>query len=101
MFALVDALGFGAGAATLATFAQRRMLPMRFSALAANLLFITYGALGPYYPVLCLHALLLPLNVWRLVPVMPSRLLCSAEPSLLHQWRRRNDSVSRHVTENG
>lgn len=99
MFALVDGLGFGAGVATLATFAQRRMLPMRFSALAANVLFISYGVLGPYYPVLCLHALLLPLNLWRLVPVLPSRPLRRAEATLLHQWRRNNHSAPM-VTEN-
>jgi hypothetical protein len=36
-------------------------------AIAANLFFIGYGALGLLYPVLFLHLILLPLNVMRLV----------------------------------
>jgi hypothetical protein len=62
-----DLLGSAAAAATLLTFAQKRMWPMRISAIAANLFFIGYGALGQLYPVLFLHLLLLPLNVVRLV----------------------------------
>jgi hypothetical protein len=63
----VDALGSAACAATLLTFAQKRMWPMRISAIAANLFFIGYGALGLLYPVLLLHLILLPLNVARLI----------------------------------
>lgn len=42
----VDILGSAASAATLLTFAQKRMWPMRIAAIAANLFFIGYGALG-------------------------------------------------------
>jgi hypothetical protein len=62
-----EVLGCAAAAATLLTFAQKRMWPMRISAIAANLFFIGYGALGQLYPVLFLHLILLPLNVVRLV----------------------------------
>jgi hypothetical protein len=62
-----DVLGFAACAATLLTFAQKRMWPMRISAIAANLFFIGYGSLGLLYPVLFLHLILLPLNVARLI----------------------------------
>jgi hypothetical protein len=62
-----DALGSAACAATLLTFAQKRMWPMRISAIAANLFFIGYGSLGLLYPVLFLHLILLPLNVARLI----------------------------------
>ena len=62
-----DLVGSAAAAATLLTFAQKRMWPMRISAIAANLFFIGYGALGLLYPVLFLHLILLPLNVIRLV----------------------------------
>jgi CRP-like cAMP-binding protein len=34
--------------------------------IAANITFISYGALGHVYPVLLLHLILLPLNAWRL-----------------------------------
>jgi hypothetical protein len=67
-----DALGSAACVATLLTFAQKRMWPMRISAIAANLFFIGYGALGLLYPVLFLHLILLPLNVARLIELARS-----------------------------
>jgi hypothetical protein len=63
----VDGLGFIASGATLIAFAQKRMLPMRIAAIAANVCFIGYGALGVFYPVLALHLILLPLNIRRLI----------------------------------
>jgi hypothetical protein len=65
-----DLLGFTACAATLLTFAQRRMWPMRVFAIAANIFFIGYGALGLLYPVLLLHLVLLPLNMARLIQLV-------------------------------
>ena len=62
----VDLCGFVAAAMTLITFAQRTMLPMRVTALVANVFFILYGWLGPFYPVLILHVILLPVNTIRL-----------------------------------
>ena len=62
----IDAIGYSAGFATLITFAQRRIVPMRLFAVGANLLFISYGILGSFYPVALLHLILLPLNVFRL-----------------------------------
>jgi hypothetical protein len=64
-----DLLGFSACGVTLITFAQRRMWPMRIFAIAANILFIGYGAIGLLYPVLLLHLVLLPLNVIRLIQI--------------------------------
>jgi hypothetical protein len=69
----VDLYGFVAAAMTLATFAQRTMLPMRVTALFANVFFILYGWLGPFYPVLILHMVLLPVNTIRLREVARGR----------------------------
>jgi hypothetical protein len=66
MLSWIDVFGYAASALTLATFAQRAMLPMRILALAANICFIRYGAMGVYLPVLSLHLVLLPINVVRL-----------------------------------
>jgi hypothetical protein len=66
MLSSIDALGYAASGLTLATFAQRTMLPMRMLAIAANLCFIGYGAMGMYMPVLVLHLVLLPINLIRL-----------------------------------
>jgi hypothetical protein len=64
---LIDAIGFVAAALVLATFCMRSMRTLRWVALASNLAFIAYGYLGNLAPVLLLHALLLPVNTWRLM----------------------------------
>jgi len=92
---IVDCLGFLASGATLYTFAQKRMLPMRVSAITANVFFIAYGALGPFYPVLILHVALLPLNIKRLYEQQSDQTLAPREPviqtrnvTLIEEWRR-------------
>ena len=67
---LIDALGYAASGLTLATFAQRAMLPMRIMAIGANFCFIAYGAMGRFMPVLVLHIILLPINLARLRTLM-------------------------------
>lgn len=92
---LVNAVGFAAAAMTLATFVQRRMLPMRISAIGANILFISYGFYGSFYPVLILHLLLLPVNLTRLLQEAGSmplqdrsmRPFCRTSLPLLEEWR--------------
>jgi len=61
-----DLAGWLAAGLTLATFSMQSMLRLRASAIAANVCFITYGLLSGLYPVIVLHALLLPCNVLRL-----------------------------------
>jgi CRP/FNR family transcriptional regulator, cyclic AMP receptor protein len=61
-----DLAGWLAAGLTLTTFSMQSMLRLRTSAIAANVCFITYGLLSGLYPVIVLHALLLPCNVLRL-----------------------------------
>ena len=91
-FSLVDAFGFVASIMTLVAFAQRSMLPMRVAAIAANVFFIAYGALGPYYPVLSLHLVLLPLNLRRFVEQAGA-----SKTTLIDLWRQAAEE-STHVT---
>jgi hypothetical protein len=63
---LDDLLGWVASLLTLITFAQTNMVPLRVTAILANVFFIAYGAMGHCLPVLTLHAVLLPLNSLRL-----------------------------------
>ena len=44
----------------------KTMIPLRFLAIGSNLGFVAYGALHPSYPMLLLHAALLPINLYRL-----------------------------------
>lgn len=63
---MADFVGFMAGGMTVTAFGCRRMLALRCSAIAANLLFIAYGLMLGLVPILTLHCLLLPLNLFRL-----------------------------------
>jgi hypothetical protein len=64
---LTNEVGFAAAGLVLATFCMRSMKPLRWVAIASNVAFIAYAYLGGLAPVLLLHALLLPVNVYRLV----------------------------------
>src|SRR6478752_4110764 len=63
----VDYVGFLAALTVLATFCMDTIFPLRGLAIASNILFIVYGTAGQLYPVLLLHALLLPINISKIV----------------------------------
>lgn len=69
----VDLLGYLASALVLATFCTRGMVPLRLLAITSNLAFIVYAVRAGLLPVLLLHALLLPVNVWRLAETLRRR----------------------------
>jgi hypothetical protein len=60
-----ETLGWGAAALMVTTFCCREARMMRPLAVATNLAFIGYGAAAALTPVLTLHLLLLPINLWR------------------------------------
>ncbi len=60
-----DLLGWIAALLMVATFSCRRPQPMRSLAVATNLAFIGYGLAASLPPVLALHLVLLPVNLWR------------------------------------
>jgi hypothetical protein len=61
-----DIIGFVASGLVLATFAMKDMRRLRATAILSNLAFIAYGLLFGLLPVLLLHLVLLPLNLFRL-----------------------------------
>jgi hypothetical protein len=63
---LIELMGYTAAGLVLATFSVRSMTALRTFAIAGNLMFICYAAFAHLLPVLVLHAVLLPLNLWRL-----------------------------------
>jgi hypothetical protein len=65
-----QALGYAAAIFTISTYSMRTMIPLRISGICANCLFIAYGYLVPAYPNLVLHAMLLPLNIFRLYQML-------------------------------
>lgn len=69
----IDAAGWLAAALTLAAHSMRTMLPLRSTAICANLAFIVYGIATGIYPMLVLHLFLLPLNIARLGQILRDR----------------------------
>ena len=63
---LTELLGYAAAGLVLATFSARSITNLRLIAIASNLMFMAYAMSAQLLPVFCLHALLLPLNLWRL-----------------------------------
>ena len=59
-------MGYLASLLVFCAFYMKTMIPLRYVAIASNVVFVTYGIAGRIYPVLVLHAVLLPLNVLRL-----------------------------------
>lgn len=64
--AYVEALGYLAGGLVLAAFCMPSIVPLRILAILSNLAFVGYAWFEELMPVLVLHAVLLPVNVYRL-----------------------------------
>lgn len=67
-----EPVGYLASLLVLATFCMSEMVALRAVAIASNVAFIAYGWLGGIDPVLVLHVVLLPTNLWRLVQALHS-----------------------------
>ncbi|MBS1304283.1 cyclic nucleotide-binding domain-containing protein [Loktanella sp. SALINAS62] len=72
-FEVVDLIGFAASALVFLTFCMQTLLPLRIIAIASNILFIAYGISAGLVPILILHAVLLPVNIWRTVQQIQMR----------------------------
>lgn len=72
---LTNEIGFAAAGLVLATFCMRSMKPLRRVAIASNVAFIAYAYLAGLAPVLLLHVVLLPVNVYRLTQLRRARVL--------------------------
>jgi hypothetical protein len=58
--------GWSAAVLTLLAFTMRDVRQLRMASVAASVCFIAYGAATSAWPVLALHAVLLPVNLFRL-----------------------------------
>jgi CRP-like cAMP-binding protein len=63
----IEIIGYAGSALMFSTFYMKTMMPLRITAIAANVVMITYTGLAGVYPVLVLQTALLPLNLLRLV----------------------------------
>ena len=68
-----DTIGYLASGLVLITFAMKDMIQLRIVAMCSNVAFIAYGLSLGLPPVVVLHAILLPMNSWRLWEVLSTR----------------------------
>jgi hypothetical protein len=61
-----DAIGFSASVLVLLAFCMKDIVSLRTIALGSNIAFLIYGLSLGLAPVWVLHAILAPINVWRL-----------------------------------
>jgi len=82
------ALGLFAAALYFATYAVKRMLPLRIIAIASNVFFIAYGIVHSALPELVLHSVLLPLNARRLWEIqhLTKEIARATQESPVSQW---------------
>ena len=102
---LFELLGYAGGALVFATFYLKTMIRLRLVAIASNVVFIIYAYMGHLVPILVLHILLLPLNVWRLFEVrqLIAKVRASAQtgmqapelivPYLRSVWRSKGEAI--------
>jgi CRP/FNR family cyclic AMP-dependent transcriptional regulator len=63
-------IGFIAAGLSIAAHSMRTMVPLRITGIANNFAFMTYGFLFGSLPTMTLHAILFPLNVYRLAEML-------------------------------
>lgn len=62
---ILDAIGFLAAGLVFLTFSMKSLLSLRLVAIASNMAFVLYAYAADLMPILVLHMLLLPLNIYR------------------------------------
>ncbi|MGC2412051.1 MAG: hypothetical protein WA459_05060 [Stellaceae bacterium] len=66
----LDGIGYFAASLVLATFCAKTMVTLRALGIASNFAFVAYGSTARLWPIVLLHAVMLPLNVMRLREVL-------------------------------
>jgi hypothetical protein len=90
-----DIVGYIASGLVLLTFTTKEMRSLRIMAILSNLAFIAYGLLDEILPVLALHVILFPLNVYRLAQLEIAKAPVQEAPHREAQPVRRSRGRSR------
>jgi CRP/FNR family transcriptional regulator, cyclic AMP receptor protein len=67
---LTQLIGYVASGLVLTTFCFSNPIRLRIFALASNIAFIAYGCYGQIYPVMVLHIVLVPINLFHLASLL-------------------------------
>jgi CRP/FNR family transcriptional regulator, cyclic AMP receptor protein len=84
----IELSGYLASLLVFTSFYMRRMIPLRIVAIASNIAFIVFGYGTGTWPVLILHTVLLPLNLWRTVEMrrLTRRVEAASKGALSLDW---------------
>ncbi len=63
---ILEIVGYLGSLFSIATYAMRTMVALRVLAIFSNIFSAAYGFFMDVYPMLILHVIVLPLNIWRL-----------------------------------
>jgi Bacterial inner membrane protein len=70
----IEVVGFCGSALAILTYWMREMIPLRIAAVLGCLCFLAYAILIGAYPLIVMEAILLPINLYRLVELLrPTR----------------------------
>ena len=69
----VNVAGYIAFALVFSAFYMKDMVSLRVLAICSNVAFLVFASSIHLVPVIVLHAVLLPLNVWRLIAAIERR----------------------------
>lgn len=85
---LPETLGYLASGLVFTSFCMKTMIPLRLMAIGSNLAFMAYGLALELHPIFALHAVLLPMNVWRLTELrrMIQQARAAADSDLSLDW---------------
>jgi hypothetical protein len=89
MITLWEVAGYLASGLVIAAFCMKDVITLRALALASNFAFLIYGIGLNLAPVWLLHAVLLPVNCWRLSQGIRRHV---GHPAIRPQRRRASDS---------
>jgi CRP/FNR family transcriptional regulator, cyclic AMP receptor protein len=86
----IEIVGYIAALLVFTAFYMKRMIPLRLVAIGSNVAFIAFAYGSGTMPILILHAVLLPLNVWRTFEMMRliRRVEAAAKGDLSLDWLR-------------
>jgi CRP/FNR family transcriptional regulator, cyclic AMP receptor protein len=84
----IELSGYFASALVFLTFYMKTMIPLRIVGIVSNVAFMTYGFGEGLYPVLILHAILLPLNCLRLLEMraLIQKVRAASQGDLSMEW---------------
>jgi len=92
---LPEAAGYLASGLVLTAFCMKDIASLRIVAIAGNVAFMTYGIGLDLVPVWSLHAVLLPINGWRLWQTVSSRHSLSIGSTRAFRATRTGDPLKR------